>query len=146
MEVESLTFYSQGQEINFEDLSSGERILFALVLSIYKGHLSGTFPSVLLLDEIDASLHPLMIKNLLKAIREQFVLKNKMLVIMTTHSPATIALSEGNELYVVNKGTPGIQPTSRDGALKILTTGVPSFSVNYENRRQIFVESSYDAN
>jgi hypothetical protein len=34
---------------------------------------------------------------------------------------------------------------SRDEALSILTEGVPSLSILHENRRQIFVESQYDA-
>lgn len=37
-----------------------------------------------------------------------------------------------------------IQKANKDAALKFLTAGVPSFSVNYENRRQVFVESKYD--
>ena len=34
--------------------------------------------------------------------------------------------------------------TTKDKALKILTFGVPSLSITYENRRQVFVESKND--
>ncbi|MEH2394484.1 MAG: DUF4435 domain-containing protein [Nostoc sp.] len=37
-----------------------------------------------------------------------------------------------------------MQKTTKDKALTILTTGVPTLSIDYENRRQIFVESQYD--
>jgi len=41
-------------------------------------------------------------------------------------------------------GTNRLEPVARDSALGILTAGVPALSVNYENRRQVFVESKYD--
>jgi hypothetical protein len=65
-------------------------------------------------------------------------------VIITTHSPSTVALANEENLFVVNKTGVRIEKTTKDKALKILTSGVPSFSVNYENRRQVFVESPND--
>ena len=62
--------------IPFNDLSSGEKVLFALVLSIYKSSGDGFFPRALLLDEIDASLHPSMTRNLLNVLQETFVEEN----------------------------------------------------------------------
>ena len=44
----------------------------------------------------------------------------------------------------MNKTIPRIEKTTKDKALKILTAGVPSLSINYENRRQVFVESKHD--
>jgi hypothetical protein len=37
-----------------------------------------------------------------------------------------------------------LQKTTKDQALAILTSGVPTLSIDYENRRQVFVESQYD--
>ena len=111
-------------EISFADLSSGERILFALVLSIYKSKTDGSFPKLLLLDEVDASLHPSMIQNLLYAIHEVFISEHNMKVILASHSPTTIALSEEKWVYLVNKEGPNrIKKYSRKEALKSLTEG-----------------------
>src|SRR5690606_37864812 len=65
--------------------------------------------------------------------------------IVSTHSPSTVALSPDEAIFVVNKfDEPKIEKSTKDRALNILTAGVPSFSVNYENRRQVFVESPND--
>ncbi|GIM51613.1 hypothetical protein CAPN004_06430 [Capnocytophaga cynodegmi] len=130
-------------EINFGDLSSGEKVIMSLALVIYNSKFDTIFPEILLMDEPDASLHPSMSKKLLDVIQQVFVNEKKVKVIMTTHSPSTVALAPEESIYVVNRGGK-IEKTSKDGALKILTSGVPSFSVNYENRRQVFVESRYD--
>jgi len=131
-------------EISFEDLSSGEKILMALVASIYKSQSDGVFPDILLLDEIDATLHPSMIKNLLKVIENIFLAKG-VKVIFTTHSPTTVALAPNDSIYVMKKdGLDRIQKTSKEKAIKILTEGIPTLSIKIENRKQIFVESEYD--
>ncbi len=110
-------------EISFEDLSSGEKILMALVASIYKSQSDGVFPDILLLDEIDATLHPSMIKNLLKVIENIFLAKG-VKVIFTTHSPTTVALAPNDSIYVMKKdGLDRIQKTSKEKAIKILTEG-----------------------
>ena len=44
----------------------------------------------------------------------------------------------------MNKTSQRIEKTTKDKALKVLTDGIPSFSINYENRRQVFVESPLD--
>lgn len=110
-------------EIPFSNLSSGEKVLMALVASIYKSSSDGYFPDILLLDEIDASLHPSMIKNMLSVINDVF-LKNNIKVILVTHSPTTIALSPSNSIFVMNKdGQNRIERKSKQDALSILTEG-----------------------
>lgn len=121
---------SDGRIIPFNDLSSGEKILFALVYSIYKGQIDGVFPKVLLLDEIDSSLHPSMIKNLIYTINEVFIKQYNVGVIMVTHSPTTIALSDDDSIYVVNKGDlkNKILKAPKNEALNVLTEGYISLS------------------
>jgi hypothetical protein len=96
------------------------------------------------MDEPDASLHPSMSKQFLNVIQKVFVEEKGVKVIITTHSPSTVALAPEETLFIVNKTGIRIEKSTKDKALKILTSGVPSFSVNYENRRQIFVESPND--
>ncbi len=112
-----------GLEIDFASLSSGERILMALVASVYKSSSDGNFPDVLLLDEVDASLHPSMMKNMLDVINNIFLAQG-VKVILVTHSPTTIALSPDESVFVMNRsGTNRIEKKSRNEALEILTAG-----------------------
>lgn len=109
--------------IDFSSLSSGEKILMALVASIYKASTDNVFPDVLLLDEIDASLHPSMMKNMLEVIRNIF-LAHSVRVILVTHSPTTIALAPEDSVYVMNKpGLKRIEKKTKQEALSILTEG-----------------------
>ncbi len=110
-------------QVDFSSLSSGERILMALVASIYKSKSDQYFPNVLLLDELDASLHPSMIKNMLNVIHAVF-LKSNVKVILVTHSPSTIALCPEESIYVMNRaGNNRIEKRDRHSALSILTEG-----------------------
>jgi hypothetical protein len=101
-------------------------------------------PRVLLLDEADASLHPSMVKCLLTVIEEIFVKQYGVTVLLTTHSPSTVALTPTDSLYVMSRELPRLRPASVDEALRYLTVGLPALSVRLENRRQIFVESEHD--
>ncbi|WP_051113282.1 AAA family ATPase [Lunatimonas lonarensis] len=133
-----------GVEIQFGDLSSGEKVLMSLALALYNSNFDMEFPKILLMDEPDASLHPSMSKKFLDVIQQVFVNEKKVKVIITTHSASTVALAPEESIFVVNKSGIRIEKVKKDKALKILTSGVPSFSVNYENRRQVFVESPCD--
>jgi ABC-type iron transport system FetAB ATPase subunit len=113
----------EGLEIGFEHLSSGERVLMALVASIYKSSADNHFPDLLLLDEIDASLHPSMISNLLEVINDIFLAK-EMRVLLVTHSPTTVAFAPEESIFVMNKdGENRIEKKAKEDALKILTEG-----------------------
>lgn len=112
-----------GLEVSFDNLSSGERIMMALVASVYKSSSDGLFPDLLLLDEVDASLHPSMIRNMLTAIGDVF-LAHGVAVVLVSHSPTTIALSPEESLFVMNPSGPNrIEKRPRDDALSVLTEG-----------------------
>lgn len=110
-------------EIEFNSLSSGEKILMALVASVYKSSADKHFPDLLLLDEVDASLHPSMMKNMLEVI-EKIFLKQDVKVILVTHAPTTIALAPEESIHVMNRsGRNRIEKKSKQEALTILTQG-----------------------
>jgi energy-coupling factor transporter ATP-binding protein EcfA2 len=110
-------------EIEFSHLSSGERVLMALVASIYKSSADKHFPDLLLLDEVDASLHPSMMKNMLDVIENVFV-RQGVKVILITHSPTTLALASDESVFVMNRsGLNRIEKKSKQDALGILTQG-----------------------
>ena len=95
----------------------------ALIAAVYKNSSDKHFPKILLLDEIDASLHPSMIQNLLDVIEKVFV-KNGIRIIFATHSPTTIALSPEESIYLMNKDEEKrIEKKEKSAALSILTEG-----------------------
>lgn len=135
-------------EVPLGDLSSGERVLLALALGLYAGeHLgrSAIKPRAILLDEADASLHPSMIRSLLKVTREILYEQHGVKIILATHSPTTAALAPEASLYVMSRTSdPRLRKTGRDEALNELTVGLPTLSIRVDHRRQVFVESKYD--
>ncbi|MCB0195675.1 MAG: AAA family ATPase [Anaerolineae bacterium] len=130
--------------LQFSKLSSGEQVIISMILWLYHARGDIVFPKLLLLDEPDAHLHPSMAKQFVETVYNVLVRNHGVRVIMTTHSPSTAALAPDDSLFVMNKTGVRIEPTNKDGALKILTTGVPTLSIDYENRRQVFVESKVD--
>lgn len=133
-----------GENISFSDLSSGEKVLVSLVFWLFNSNDQGVFPKILLLDEPDAHLHPSMTKQFIYVLKDVLCDKYDVRVIMTTHSPSTVAIAPEESLFLMKKDENRIEKAIKDSALSILTSGVPSFSVNYENRRQVFVESPND--
>lgn len=135
-------------QVKFNDLSSGERILMSFALCLYYTRDPGdrvNYPQILLFDEIDAPLHPSMTQSLLNTIQKVLISERQIKVIMTTHSPSTVALCPEEAIFVMTKeGNSRLKKTNKDSALSLLMSGVPSVSISYENRRQIFVESHLD--
>lgn len=142
----SLFSKEKNYQTSIDALSSGERTILALTFYIFKLKYKRRFvASLLLLDEIDSSLHPSMSKRLINVLHELFYNDLGIRVILSTHSPSTVAFAPKDSLYIMRDiGDERILQSSKDLALKELTFGVPSFSINYENRRQVFVESKYD--
>ncbi len=139
---------SKSVEMRFQDLSSGEKVLMSFALCLYnaqEARQAKVFPKLLLLDEIDAPLHPSMIVSLLNTIQNVLVRDKGVSVILTTHSPSTVALAPEEAVYAMNPDGPSIDKISKNEALNLLTTGVPTLSVSFDGRRQVFVESKTDA-
>ena len=127
-------------KMNFSALSSGEKMMMALVASIYKSSFKASkFPNVLLLDEADAVLHPSMIQQALDVIQHYFVEKQGMKVLMATHSPSTVAYAPEDSIYIVNPSgkEPRVEKQDKQTALSILTEGVVSCVFDSNARMKI---------
>ena len=113
------------ERIGFSDLSSGERVLSALAITVFQDQDKTSFPDILLLDEIDASLHPSMVKNLIRVVNDVF-LKNNCRVVLATHSPTTVSLVPEESIYRVNPGlsNPKLAKISQTEAVDILSEGL----------------------
>ena len=135
-------------EMKFHDLSSGEKVLMSFALCLYNAQESRqakAFPKLLLLDEVDAPLHPSMILSLINTIQNVLIKDKNVSVILATHSPTTVALAPKDSIYIMNPDGPKIEKIDKNKALSILTAGVPTLSVSFDGRRQILVESRVDA-
>lgn len=138
-----------GKEVGAGSLSSGEKTLLMIAMSFYSVlHRRNviSMPEILLLDEPDATLHPSMIRSLLTLLEHEFVQTHGVRVIMTTHSPTTVALAPDDSLFVMRRsGSPRFHAAaSKDAALSALLEGVPSISINADHRRVVIVESPND--
>ncbi|ASK36051.1 hypothetical protein CEK62_17500 [Alcanivorax sp. N3-2A] len=136
------------ENVPFNDLSSGEKVIIGLIIKLftseyYQEKLS--FPELLILDEPDAHLHPEMSKLLLDALHETFSKEYGIRIIITTHSPSTVALAPEESIYEIKNGpNTSLKKISKDDALKILTSFIPTLSIDYKNHKQVFVESPTD--
>lgn len=144
-----LTDPVSGVQLSVSMLSTGERALLSLAMSIYSvsnRREQMRLPRLVLLDEPDAALHPSMVRSLIMLLVEDFVNDLGIPVILTTHSPTTVAIAPDESLFIMSKdGSPRLQPApSKDAALSHLLVGVPSVSVRAENRRVVVVESGND--
>lgn len=135
-------------EISFANLSSGERIFISFALALYNTESAKTtavFPKILLLDEIDATLHPSMVKYVLKVIKDTLVAKLGIKVVMTTHSPTTVALVEDDEVFEMNNDAGTLKRVGRSHALSLLTEAIPTLAIDYDARVLVVTEDESDA-
>lgn len=137
-----------GKPVDFEGLSSGEKILASLAVCAFYARderQPAEVPSVILFDEIDAALHPAMSRQMLNVILSVLVDKFQLKVVATTHSPSTVALAPDESIYLMQSDGPSLQKVAKSRALNALTSGVPTLALTFEGRRQVFVESPADA-
>ncbi|KXV41886.1 hypothetical protein AD941_02390 [Gluconobacter albidus] len=138
----------EGTHVEFSSLSAGEKVLVLLSISMLNIDSSRVIiqkPPLLLLDEIDASLHPAVLHQWIKTIQDKVVGKMGIPCIMTTHSPVTVALAPEEALFEMRRENIPLSKISTREALNKLTVGLPSMEVDFTQRRQIFVEADVDA-
>lgn len=139
-----LTDVNTGTEIQVNDLSTGEKVLMSLALSIYNTKEETARPDLLLLDEPDAALHPEFSKVLVSAIEKSIVKEAKVKVIISTHSPMTVVLAPEESIFLMDKNLSKPVKITKQQAVILLTKDLDNVRLSFENRRQVFVESKYD--
>lgn len=139
-----LTEINSGIQIQVNDLSTGEKVLMSLALSIYNSNEESARPDILLLDEPDAPLHPEFSKVLISAVENSIVKKAGVKVIVSTHSPTTVAIAPEESIYRMVKSEGCPKKVCKQQAVNTLVQDLDNIRLSYENRRQVFVESNYD--
>ena len=111
------------ENIDFENLSSGEKMLLALTLFLYKSKINRNFPKLLLLDEIDVTLHPSMCKKVIEILKEFFI-ENGIKIILATHNPSLVAACDSVDDGIFVKTHDGIEREKISDAINILSDGL----------------------
>ena len=127
-------------------LSSGERILTKIALVRYIQSTDLIYykkPKLILFDEPDAHLHPSLVEELFATIKEVF-LDDGIKVILTTHSPTTVALADEGTIIALQRHAPP-ELISRRAAVNILMSGQEKAFVDISGTRLVFVEDASDA-
>lgn len=128
--------------ISPDSLSSGEKVIFSLFVAMYTTHSQKHLPSLIMFDEPDAYLHPSLSRTMIKVMRDVLIGEHRIKVIMTTHSPTTVAILPETSLYCMKEGM--MKKTTKQEAILALTAGLNTISVYYENVKQVFVEADND--
>ena len=120
-----MTNRTTGAQYELDSLSSGERVLMALCLVSFNQYLGRRRPRLLLLDELDAVLHPSMVAALVTTLKALFVPQGTK-VLMTSHSPMTVpALDESDIFEVVRSGRRvSVSRTTKSEAISELSEGL----------------------
>lgn len=138
-EPEPVRFLSRGVEVEVENLSSGERTLVGLVSGLYAGGSGAHLPALFLLDEPDAHLHPSLTAQVLGAIKTVLVERLGVRVLLTTHSPSTVALAPDDSVFVLRDGA--VHKTDKWEAVSTLTAGIVTVG---PQTKHVFVEDHDD--
>lgn len=123
-----------GAQIPAGDMSSGEKIILAITLLLYQtteDAVISELPKLLLLDEVDAPLHPTFVRALMDVLKEDIVGNCGVPVIMTTHSPSTVALAPAESVHELVRGpTHKLRPITASIATQKLSEGFITLSRN----------------
>ena len=120
-----MTNRTTGAQYELDSLSSGEKVLMALCLVSFNQYLGRRRPKLLLLDELDAVLHPSMVAALVRTLKILFVPRGTK-VLMSSHSPMTVAAVDEADIFrVVRTGDRvEVSRTTKSEAVSELSEGL----------------------
>ena len=120
-----LTNRTTGRSYSTKNLSSGEKILMTLCLASFNWSMGCRMPKLVLLDEIDAMLHPSMVSVLVDSLKTLFV-ANGTEIIVATQSVTTAAVLDDGEIYRLSRPNRqiDIRPVTKSEAVSELSEGL----------------------
>lgn len=135
----------KGNTISFQELSSGEQIIFQIILIACNIYIFGYTPKCLLLDEPDSHLHASIAKVLVGMIQDLLVDDMGMQVIMTTHQATTVALAPKNSVFEMERNSQkvSIKSVAQSQAVDTLTDSL--LVVAPKDHKLVFTEDMDDA-
>ena len=150
----------KGEVVRYNALSSGEQMIVKFVIWAMGKDIRGRRLNTMVIDEPDAHLHPSMCNMMVRILEEISGPKedggSDIRVIITTHSPSTVAFSPEGSLFVMEKDKDNnryIRPTTTEEAVKILSDGVFTYEkslrtfhqvISTQRKNLLFVEGKTD--
>lgn len=150
----------EGEEVDYNSLSSGEQAIVQFVIWSYGQDFRGNRLNTMVLDEPDAHLHPSMCKMMVEIFSEMSSNKETggggIRIIITTHSPSTVAFTPEGSLFVMQREADNkrvVRQTTSEKAVEILSDGIFTFSRAMSNftllssspkQNLVFVEGKTD--
>ncbi|MBF0649093.1 ATP-binding protein [Dysgonomonas sp. GY75] len=120
----------RGEIVDYKFLSSGEQLIVKLIIWSMVRDYNGNRINTIAIDEPDAHLHPKMCKMMIEILEEMSKPTeeggNNLRIIITTHSPSTVAYAPKDSLFVMerdNEGNRTIRQTDNNEALRVLSDG-----------------------
>ena len=149
-----------GEIVRYDALSSGEQMIVKFIIWAMGKDIRGNRINTMLLDEPDAHLHPSMSKMMVDILyeisRPQSEGGSGIRIIITTHSPSTVAFAPEESLYVMEKdehGNRSVRSTTAEEAVSVLSQGIFSFdkaikqfsmAIDSDKENVLFVEGKTD--
>ena len=146
--------------VQYNSLSSGEQMIVKFIIWAMSTDFRGNRINTMILDEPDAHLHPSMCKMMVEILQEISQPKDcggsDIRIIITTHSPSTVAFAPEGSLFVMEKDENNnryIKKTSTEEAVSILSEGIFTFEkainkftliANSDKNNILFVEGKTD--
>jgi len=125
----------EGEVVDYNSLSTGEQAIVQFVIWSYGQDFRGNRLNTMVLDEPDAHLHPSMCKMMVEIFTAMSAKKEigggGIRIIMTTHSPSTVAFTPEGSLFVMRREPDNkrvIKPATSEEAVEILSDGIFTFS------------------
>ena len=125
-----MTNRTTGARYDLNSLSSGEKVLMALCVISFNQYLGRRPPKLLLLDELDAMLHPSMVAALIRTLKTLFVSQGTK-VLMASHSAMTVAALDEDDIFRVVRtaGNLKVTRTTKSEAINELSEGLATIDV-----------------
>ena len=147
----AMTNRTTGAQYELDSLSSGEKVLMALCLVSFNQYLGRRRPKLLLLDELDAVLHPSMVAALVSTLKTLFVSQGTQ-VLMMSHSPMTVAALDEADIFRVARtgGHVEVSRTTKSEAINELSEGLATVDVGlriaaYDGARVTILTEGHNA-
>lgn len=121
----------RGELVRYDALSDGEKMIVKFIIWAMGKDIRGDQINTMVLDEPDAHLHPkmcqMMVAILSEISRPKEVGGSGIRIILTTHSPSTVAFAPEESLFVMEKdedNNRAIRRTTTSEAMNILSEGI----------------------
>ena len=120
-----MTNRTSGAEYELDSLSLGRKGSHGALSHVFNHSLGRRRPRLLLLDELDAVLHPSMVAALVATLQSLFV-DHGTKVLMTSHSAITVALLDDNDVFRVvrSNGHVSVSRATKSEAIGELSEGL----------------------